>query len=281
MRITVYGGDARQISVALHLKEKGHDVGIFAIERDKLKEYGCGSMQTYSVSGSDAVIFPLPFSKDGINVNCPFSKSDHSAAEALGSLDRGTLIFAGIAGGYVRSAAEEYGLKLIDYYECEELQIKNAVPTAEGAIWTFMNNKEITVFGAKCTVTGCGKIGKCLSDRLCKLGAQVTVCARSERDLAWAGSMGMHTKKIEEYMTSVCNDDCIFNTVPYNIFTEKFVSSIPKRTLYIELASSPYGMNRKLSSLLGDRYVPSPSLPGATAPVTAGRIIAETIEKYL
>ena len=144
-----------------------------------------------------------------------------------------------------------------------------------------MNNKNITVFGSNCAVTGCGKIGKSIADRLSKFGACVTVGARGKRDLAWAESMGMKALHLNDFLSEPCMYDCIFNTVPCNIFNEDFINRMTGRTLYIELASAPYGIGKDLAEKLADRYVPAPSLPGKTAPETAGRIIAETIIDYL
>ena len=190
-------------------------------------------------------------------------------------------MFVGMAGAYFKAAAREFGADLFDYYECEELQIKNSVPTAEGAIWTYMNNSKKTVFESDVAVAGCGKVGRCLADRLLKLGANVTVAARGKKDIAWAESLGMTGVEIERFITRAYNADCIFNTVPCNIFDRDFVSGISDKTLYIELASKPYGMSAECSALLGERCVVAPSLPGRTAPLSAGKIIAETLYKYL
>ncbi len=281
MRILIFGGDERQIFAATYLKRIGADVGIFAIDIDTLKLYGADIFAAGSYTGFDKIVFPLPFSKDGVNINCPFSKVSYNAVDIFRTVEKGTSLFAGMIGTFYKNVAREYGHNITDYYESEAFQIKNAVPTAEGAVWTYMNNSKKTVFGSEFTVTGCGKVGKCLADRLQKLGGNVTVAARSERDLAWAVSMGMRAVSLDKFLASNERCDCIFNTVPSNIFNKKFVGLINKETIYIELASKPFGMNKECEEMLGNRHIYAPSLPGKTAPVTAGTIIAETIAKYI
>ena len=281
MRTLIFGGDERMISAALYLKDNGTETNIFAIDADILKKYGAERLYTDSYDNYDPIVFPLPFSTDGENINCPFSNMTYKALEVFKNINKKALILAGMAGAFFKNVASEFGLRLKDYYESEQFQISNAVPTAEGAVWTFMNNSRKTVFGSKMCVTGCGKVGKCLADRLNKLGADVTVAARSDKDLAWAESMGMKGGRIDNFLHSDEKYDCIFNTVPFNIFDKDTVQRIDAGTIYIELASKPYGMAKKCADLLGNRYISAPSLPGKTAPVTAGMIIGKTVADIL
>ena len=281
MRILIFGGDERQIAAALCFLKSGHKVSIFAIEKNVLAASGADGLFTDSYTGHEAVVFPLPFSTDGKYINTPFSVTKYEALPILRSLEKGSLIFTGMASSFIKNAASEFGLDLMDYYESEDLQIKNAVPTAEGAVWTYMNNSKKTVCGSTFIGAGCGKIGRCLADRLHKLGGIVTVAARSSKDLSYAESTGVKVCNIEQIECGCISCDCIFNTVPCNIFDENFALTLSDGAIYIELASKPYGMDEKGITVLGKRHIFAPSLPGKTAPVTAGKIIADTIGKYI
>ena len=281
MRTLIFGGDERQIFAAIYLRNAGYDADVFAIDTVDFKSTKTNELCNGSYGSYDSIVFPLPFSVDGKNINCPFSSQTYNAIDVLKKLKKNTLVLAGKVGSFHKNAAAEFGLRLIDYYDSDAFQISNAVPTAEGAIWTLMNHSKKTVFGSKIAVSGCGKVGKCLADRLNKLGAYVSVAARNKKDVAWAMSMGMNGIGIDKLVSGTETFDCIFNTVPCNIFDAGFVEKMSKETLYIELASKPYGMDRECSELLGDRYIPAPSLPGKTAPVTAGTIIGRTVADYL
>ena len=281
MKTVLFGGDERQIYAASYLKKKGHDASIYAIDRKTLQKYGAKDLFTDSYNDAEVIVFPLPFSRDGATVNCPFMNGQIFVGELFKKIKKGTRIFAGMAGAFAKSAAREYGHELTDYYDSEELQIRNAVPTAEGAIWTYMNNSRRTMFGSRFIVSGFGKVGKCLADRLYKLGGKVTAAVRGEKDVAIADAMGIEAVLCDDLTRSSPVADCIFNTVPCNIFSKEFVSSLRDETIYIELASKPFGMGRESAAVLGARYVAAPSLPGKTAPATSGEIIGNIICKYL
>ena len=50
-----------------------------------------------------------------------------------------------------------------DYYRREELAVGNAIPTAEGAVGIAIREYPGTINGAKCLITGFGRIGKNLA----------------------------------------------------------------------------------------------------------------------
>ena len=278
MTLTVFGGDERSVAAAIYFSGAGYETSVYALD---LAELPGNLPRAADPFASDAIVFPLPFCDAEGFINCPFSKERYPVVDVFSRIRPRSHVFCGAASSLARSAAKDYSVDLTDYYECEDLQVKNSVPTAEGAIFEFMKRKKKTVFASKCAVTGYGKIGRRVADRLKALGARVTVSVRSDRDLACAISNGMTAVAIDEYMKSGFDGDCIFNTVPCNIYTEDFVAKCGADTLYIELASRPYGMSETFRKILGDRHVFANSLPGKYAPHSAGRIIAETVCKYI
>lgn len=280
MKITVFGGDERAIAALFSFIDKGFDAEVIGIGHDVLDAHGALKYSTNIIPQSGVILFPLPFSADGEHVNCPFSEKEYSISDVFRSLGHARA-FCGMASTFHKKLAREYSVDLVDYYECEELQIMNALPTAEGAISIFMQKKKITVFGSRCTVAGGGRVGKCLADKLSKLGADVTVAARRETDLAWCRMNKIYPLRIDELVSNPFSGDCLFNTVPCNIFDKSFAAVFPESAHYIELASKPHGISPEDAKLLGDKYIEAPSLPGKYAPVTAGKIIADTVSKYI
>ena len=61
----------------------------------------------------------------------------------------------------------------------------------------------------------------------------------------------------------------------------QMVKKMKSDLICIELASKPYGMSAEASMILKDRYIKASSLPGKYAPITAGKIIADTVCSYL
>ena len=73
----------------------------------------------------------------------------------------------------------------------------------------------------------------------------------------------------------------VFNTVPTMIFGREQLSRFGKDTLFIDLASKPGGIDITSAQELGRKVIWALGLPGKTSPVTAGEIIAETIDNML
>lgn len=279
MNILIFGGDQRQISAADRLKQIGHTVSLSAC--DKATETGINIIKTGIGGKWDAIVFPLPFTKDKVTVNCPLSSEKHDIQEVLSGISQRTVILAGMIDRYVRHAFEDRRLDVTDYYDSDEIQIKNAVPTAEAAIGIFIERLPITLMGSSCSVIGYGRVARALAQRLKALGATVTVAARSATALALAECEGMIPIVLDRYSKSKNNDDCIFNTVPSNVFAASFAENVKKDALFVDLASLPGGVTPECKDALGSRYIFTSSLPGKTAPVTSGRIIADTIDSIL
>lgn len=279
MDILIFGGDQRQLSAADRLAKLGHKV--FLSGFDKVTELNDDNIKNGIGGKWDAIVFPLPFTKDMVTVNCPLSLGTHEIQTVLSEISPGTIILAGVVNRYVRHAFEDHRLDVTDYYDSDEIQIKNAVPTAEAAIGIFIESLPITIMGSNCTVIGYGRVARALAPRLKALGATVTVAARSTSALAFAECEGMIPIILDRYSKSKNEDDCIFNTVPSNIFDASFAEKVKKDALFVDLASLPGGVTPECKEALGSRYIFTSSLPGKTAPVTSGKIIADTIDSIL
>ncbi len=278
MTLTVFGGDERSVAAAKCFSDAGFDTSVFALENAELPHSVRICEDPFS---SDVIVFSLPFCAPDGQINCPLSSNCYSVVDVFSRIHAATTVFCGAANSFAKAAAAENNIDLNDYFDRDDIQIKNSVPTAEGALFEFMKRKKVTVFGSECAVTGYGKIGMRVADRLNALGARVTVAARGESDLARAESNGLKAVRLDEFIMNGFVGDCIFNTVPCNIFSEEFTRKTGDDTLYIELASKPYGMDEKCVKTLGERHVFANSLPGKYAPRSAGAIIAETVCKYI
>ncbi len=298
IKICLLGGDTRQASLARYLAEYGYETAVWGIpfSQNDLHTPTCTTAFTGvkcsdpagAITGSSAVILPLPASSDGVRVNSALTsantdgfQNDLRLTELMEMLPIGTLVLAGKATEVLKSMARNANVRLIDYYDSEEIQIKNAVPTAEGAIALAMDALPITLYGADTVIFGYGRIGQRLAAILRALGAHVRIAARSRRDLSWAGVLGYDATELNEFLKAPGRPDVIFNTVPAPIMSEDFLKDIPKDTLIIELASAPGGIDKKALTTSVQRIIRAPSLPGRVAPVTAGKILFETIVRIL
>ncbi len=283
----IIGGDRRQAMIGKRLAERGHSVRVFGLG----EFFGgrlCSSVEK-AIEGCDVVLLPLPATRD--NVNIAFSSNIISEKIKLTDVidlavkNACQAIIGGKMPQELLRIGEEKGIYVNDYYLSESLQKKNALPSAEGALMIAMEHTEKTIAGMNALVSGYGRIGSLLVDMLDKLGACVTVAVRNEKVKNELELSGYDVIKLGEDNREFCNRadgfDVIFNTVPHVIFTDKVLSCIRNRPLYIEIASSPGGIDLSAAREAEIQTIFAPSLPGKYAPVSAGEYVFETISEIL
>ena len=94
-------------------------------------------------------------------------------------------------------------------------------------------------------------------------------------------ALGMNAVRSEKLGGVIFEQDIVFNTVPVLLIGEKELSEARKNTLFIDLSSKPGGIDFELAKKAGLKVLWLLSLPGKTAPETAGKIIADTVINIL
>lgn len=278
MDLWVIGGDPRQATLARALAEDGHSVHTYALERGIEPTLVSDNLE--GLAGADCVVLPLP-ALDGDRINAPLSARQPLLSEVLDAMRPGQLLCAGRISPLLEEAARTRGVRLIDYFAREELAIANAVPTSEGAIQIAMEELPITLHGSKVLIIGYGRLGKVLSRQLRGLGATVSVAARSCTDLAWAQVWSYGVERSDQLSGWLCAYDLVINTVPAPVLGPEELGDLKPGCLVIDLASKPGGVDFSAAAELGVKVIWALSLPGKTAPVTAGLAVKSTIYNIL
>jgi dipicolinate synthase subunit A len=276
MNVWVIGGDLRQVKLAQLLREDGHGVHTYALERAPELAWA-EEAELAGVELADCVVLPLPVAGDGAALNAPLSESAHPLAQVLDALRPGQLICAGRVDPETARLARERGLCLRDYFAREELAVANAVPTVEGALQIAMEELPTTVHSARTLVIGYGRLGRLLAHRFSALGARVSVSARRWEDLAWAEAFGYGVEQTDRLEGWLCGYDLIVNTVPAPVLGRARLGELKEDCLVIDLASKPGGVDLQAAGELGVKVIWALSLPGKVAPVTAARAILRTV----
>ena len=162
-------------------------------------------------------------------------------------------------------------------FDREELAVRNAVPTAEGALRLAMEAAPVTLHGAACVVTGFGRVGQALALRLRALGADVWVAERSPARQALAESMSLPCGGFAALPARLSTAELVFNTVPAPVLGEAELAALRQGTPVIELASAPGGVDGEAAAHHGIRVILAPGLPGKEAPLTAARALRDTV----
>lgn len=277
----VVGGDLRQVSLAGLLQQDGHTVQTYAMERRPEQASLTGSDTLAGLERADCVILPLPAAGEGELLHAPLSDRRIALPDLVAAMRPGQLLCGGKLPPSLVKLARARGILVADYFAREELAVKNAVPTAEGAIQIAMEELSTTLQDTRVLVIGFGRLGKMLAQRLRGLGAQVTVSARSYADLAWIEALGFQAERTDELEGWLCNYGLIINTVPALVLGEAALEDVSPDCLLLDLASRPGGIDREAAAALGLKVIWALSLPGKVAPATSGRIIRDTIYHIL
>lgn len=275
--LLIIGGDSRQLYMADHLEERGFNIAVYGLPERARK---CVKELKSAVEAADAVILPLPVTRDGRYVFSIVPVKE-TFDEMAAMFHKDQPIFAGMLSHSMRARLEKRCDEVYDYFEREDVTVMNSVPTAQGILKTMLENIEYTVHSSKCAVFGYGRIGKVTADVLSAVGADVTVCVRRPSAIALAAVNGLGGCLISDFYKSADRYDIIINTVPAQVIDRKILKNVRPDCLIIDVASAPYGTDFAAAHELGINALQCSSLPGKTAPKTAGRIIADGVINIL
>ena len=286
----VLGGDRRQSIVAKKILMHGHSVRVFGLGNVASELVGaeiCNSVEK-CVECAHCILLPLPATRDGKNLNLQAENSDNTVALdkiiGLAHQNGNIPVLGGLIPEELYKKAKEIKIDMIDYYSSEKLQQLNALPSAEGAIAAAMGFSDKVLEGMPVLVCGYGRIGKILASKLRSLGAKVIVCVRREEvvcELVMSGYEAVRINEIKALKSAIKSSEIIFNTVPSQVFTRSVIDDCNHHPIYIEIASSPGGIDINAAREKGIALYFLPSLPGKYAPVSAGEYIFETLKELL
>ena len=292
IKITVLGGDLRQYAAASALCDHGWKIALWGLEKAGERDIRIEHEDSFekAISDADVWLLPLPSALAGNVLNCPlYSQAARIKLwDILSNVGENTVVIGGRIPSEIADGLRQRGIKVFDYFESEDFQIRNAYTTAEAALSIAMNSLDKEIKGAKIAITGYGRIAKHLCALLKAIGANVTVAARKESDLVWAESVGARVLPIgtEAELKKALAElesgyDIIYNTVPSWLFDRSFLERVCKKTFIIELASAPGGIDVCAAKELGSNVLWATSLPGKYAPESAGRLIGDCVDRIL
>lgn len=281
-RIAIIGGDMRQITVGECFAKDGFNVSVYGFKHDILPpSLAASESLSHALDGCKTIVLGVTPCTEEMQIQTPFWNKVLSADRLVSGLSPGCTVIGGKLSPAFTKLCESRGICCVDYVLREDFAVLNAVPSAEGALEIAMQELPVTIHGCRCIVTGFGRIGKILAHQLHALGADLTCTARKSCDLAWIKSFGYRAIHTDNLIAHVHNVSVIFNTVPNHIFGHEVLRNVSPGTLIIDLASKPGGVDLESADKLGIKVIWALSLPGKTSPVTAGRIIKDTVANIL
>ena len=268
----IIGGDVRQEHLAEFLYNLGYKVNIFAVNFDYADKY---DDINFCLENSYSVVLPLPITIDDIKIYTS-GNENILLSDVLSNKIFNKYVFGGKPTEQILKYMNDNDVKFYDYFKLEDMTIKNAIATAEGAVSVAINNTDTTLFSSNCFVTGYGRIGKALVKILKGFGANVTVAVRKEKDKVLAEFEGTNVINYND-LKQAQNFDIVFNTVPHIVFTKPELKYLNRNTIIIDLASFPGGVDLHQAKSYGIKTITAAALPSKYSPKSAGEFIGESI----
>ena len=267
-RLLAVGGDRRCLFMAEELSRKGYQVDTLGLKPE--------DEQTWQPAEADALLFPYPFAVRNGCVPTMTGLTIHPE-DVLARAKPGIPVLAGKGlEGYVHG---DWPLKR--YMDDKVLNDINAALSAEAAVCEAMQRTERSLMEMRMLVTGYGRFGRSLAQKLKALGAQVWVAARREEQRTLASAEGMHAISIADMANGIGEMEMILNTIPARILTETAIGKLKSEAWILELASAPYCFDPEQARDLGLHFEVLPALPARYAPASAGKALAEAAVRML
>ena len=159
-KIAMLGGDTRSRAMAVRLAALEWSVAPYGL--GDFEEQGIDTCPTLEAAliGARAVVLPMPAFDAMGRLPCPYAPLVSLDADGLFSRVSGGLpVFGGRISPAIFAKAADLSVDLTDYSVSDEVQIRNAIPTAEGAIALAMQALDVTLHGSRVCVLGFGRIG--------------------------------------------------------------------------------------------------------------------------
>ncbi len=274
---SVIGGDERFWILAQMIAAQGATVFAAGFDSHEDAQSVIKTDAATAAAMADAVILPLPATKDGVAVNAPFSHKAIRFDDALLANLQHKVVFAGFADRLKKHQPAFEALEVYDYSNAETFLLRNAQATAEAALMLAIEHLPTVLAESRVLITGCGRIGKYTAVMLRQLGAQVCGASRSADNIAFLQTVGAQPVSYPQACERAGEFDLIINTADAIVVGEQMISGMKHGAVIIDLASYPGGTDFDAAAQHGIKAIHALGLPGKYSPVTAARIIWETI----
>lgn len=262
MKILICGGDERSVLLAGMLKDDGHEVLCFCMDKAQLPD---GVRAVSSPEQADAVILPVPAENAHVLLNAPLGSQPCRIEHILDCAGCGAVIIGGKISAQIKTSAAERGQRCFDYMKCPNFTVKNAAITAEGAVSELMRRARAALCDMRILVVGWGRIGKLLINKLSALCPAVYLMSVNTEARALAAELGCPSLPPDCPREILHGFDAVINTAPAQVIPD--LTAFKSSCMLLELASAPAALIR-----------PRPALPGLTLPFCA-RCPADTRPK--
>ena len=268
MDVFIAGGDRRNAHLVRLLRAGGLDARAAGLEKCALE--GVSHAPLAAAADADWVLLNSP-------VKCELAERPFGLGELFSHLRPGTrLVFLGPGAPPVDSG----DFRTFDLMADEAFLRRNAILTAEGALFAAMRAQEKALRDCDCLVIGWGRIGRALTEMLVALGVRATVASRAERSRRQAQERGAQAVETAAPFRGAERQAAhLFHAALPGLEGSGTGARQPGAPALSDLSSPPYAVDVEAAHRLGLRAWREPGLPGRYCPESAALAIAAAFEK--
>lgn len=222
------------------------------------------------------IVCSIPFTKDGVHLNGTNITIDNFITDV-----RNKIIFSGAIPREIKRQLEINNIIYYDLMDSDEMAYLNAIPTAEGAIKTAMEETDYTLHGSNVMVLGFGRVAKVLASKLKGLDVKLFCAARSKKDLALINAMGYNVVDFKNLNDYISNMNIIFSTIPTMVLGESRLKILQQDCLIIDLSSSPGSVDYSVAKKLNINARLELAIPSKVAPKSAAKYMKDIIDNII
>ena len=261
----------------------------FLFEKIKNKAKNCVVLNTDTevfvsedfINEFDIIILPLPVTRDGIYINSSNTKFRLPLTSVLNAVREDAIVFGGILNKECTEIMDIKKIKYCDYYKNKDFLVLNSHLTALGTVKLVSDKTGRNFKNKKALITGYGYLAKALCNCLEECEMNVSIVARNIKNREDAQYHGFDAYDFPVYDEVLEKFDYIFNTVPSKIFSPENIKNLRKDTVFVELASKPFGTDPEYFISFDKKYICGQSLPGKYYPEDCAKGIYDVIVGYL
>lgn len=271
MKALVVGGDLRMELAGRLLQAEGWQTGRICS--------GQGSGWQTKVRQADVILLPYPHA---VKDDCIPGWKGGGVGEVLAQASPGVCVLAGGGlGDGVHRTADGQMIRLLRYTDSAAFSARNAEISGEAAVCELMRRSRRMLDEQQLLVLGYGLFAKAICWRLRALGTKVWVAARREQQRRQARSDGLQAVAMEEIPRIAPCMDAVLNTVPAVLIGRDQLQCFPEHTVFLELASPPYGIDLPAAAELEKDVAVLPGLPSQYAPLSAAKALAAAVRELV
>jgi dipicolinate synthase subunit A len=273
LTVAVVGGDLRMLEHMREARAAGATVQHYGSVPGA--EVAAGRPQAASladaVKGAAIISCPIPgVGEDGSLFAKYTDEKLLMTPQVLAGVAPGALMFTYCETPQLLAWAKGTPAEIIGYGEDDELCIFHAIPTAEGAIRTAIENTDETLLGMSVLCFGLGRVGMCVAEAFYAMKARVSVAARNPVQLARATSMGLVPIHLSEVGEHISRFALLVSSSSARVLTRELIAKIRPDALIMDLCSPPGSVDFAAGKELNRRVVWARAQAGS-APRSAGQ----------